>query len=78
MKAQSPAVTVIHASADSPESLYVGGEIQERKDVVATANPITFVTAKSPPFFIAHGDADALLRGTSEARGDGGEINALE
>ena len=51
----------VHDAADSPESRYVGGPIQEHKDRAAKANPITFVSAKSPPFFIAHGDADPLV-----------------
>lgn len=50
-----------HDSADSPESKYVGGPIQERKEQVARANPITYVTAKTPPFFIAHGDQDKMV-----------------
>jgi dipeptidyl aminopeptidase/acylaminoacyl peptidase len=50
-----------HDPAESPESRYVGGAIQEHKEQVAKANPITFVTAKTPPFFIAHGDADPLV-----------------
>ncbi len=27
----------------------------------AQANPITFITAKAPPFLIAHGDSDPLV-----------------
>ena len=50
-----------HDSAGSPESRYVGGPIQENRDKVAKANPITFITAKTPPFLIAHGDADPLV-----------------
>ena len=50
-----------HNSANSPESRYVGGPIQDNKDKVAKANPITFITAKTPPFLIAHGDADPLV-----------------
>ncbi len=51
----------IHDSAGSPESLYIGGSIQQHKDKTAKANPITFVTAKTPPFFIAHGELDPLV-----------------
>lgn len=51
----------VHDAADSPESRYVGGAIQEHQDLVAKANPITFITAKTAPFMIAHGDQDPLV-----------------
>jgi acetyl esterase/lipase len=51
----------VHDLANSPESKLVGGPIQENKEKVAKANPITYVTAKAPPFFIAHGDMDPLV-----------------
>jgi acetyl esterase/lipase len=50
-----------HDPADSPESLLVGGPIQDNKDKVARANPITYVTRDSPPFLILHGDQDPLV-----------------
>lgn len=50
-----------HDDAHSPESRYVGGPIRENKDKVARGNPITFITAKTPPFLIAHGDQDPLV-----------------
>ncbi len=51
----------VHDTADSPESKLVGGPIQENKDKVAKANPITYVTKEDPPFLIVHGDADPLV-----------------
>ncbi len=51
----------IHNTADSPESKLVGGPIQENRDKVARANPITYVTKDDPPFLIIHGDADPLV-----------------
>ena len=51
----------VHDGAQSPESLYIGGPIQENQEKAAKANPITFITAKTPPFFIAHGDSDPLV-----------------
>jgi acetyl esterase/lipase len=51
----------VHDAADSPESRYVGGAIQEHQDLVAKANPITFITAKTAPFMMAHGDQDPLV-----------------
>ena len=51
----------VHNTPDSPESLFIGGPIQENKDKVAKANPITYVTKDDPPFLIVHGDADPLV-----------------
>lgn len=50
-----------HDAADSPESLLVGGAIQENKAKVAVANPITYVSRGDAPFLIVHGDADPLV-----------------
>jgi acetyl esterase/lipase len=52
---------LVHNAADSPESLLVGGAIQESKDKVAKANPITYVAKDAPPFLICHGDQDPLV-----------------
>jgi dipeptidyl aminopeptidase/acylaminoacyl peptidase len=52
---------MVHNGVQSPESLLVGGPIQENKDKVARANPITYVTKDAPPFLICHGDADPLV-----------------
>ena len=51
----------VHNGADSPESQLVGGALQENKDKVARANPITYVTGDDPPFLICHGDSDPLV-----------------
>ncbi|MBN1804144.1 MAG: alpha/beta hydrolase fold domain-containing protein [Sedimentisphaerales bacterium] len=50
-----------HDAADSPESLLVGGAIQENKDACKRANPITYVSRDDPPFLIVHGDKDPLV-----------------
>jgi acetyl esterase/lipase len=52
-----------HDAADSPESQFIGGLVQENRERVARANPITYVTPerKIPPFLIVHGDADPLV-----------------
>jgi acetyl esterase/lipase len=47
-----------HDSPNSPESLVIGGPIQENREKVARANPITYVTKECPPFLIVHGDRD--------------------
>ena len=61
MDAHRPPGGQIHDSAFSPESRYVGGPIQENQDKVAKANPITYITARTQPFFIAHGEQDPLV-----------------
>jgi acetyl esterase/lipase len=50
-----------HDAADSPESQLVGGPIQENRDKVAEANPISYITEGHPPFLIMHGDQDPLV-----------------
>ncbi len=62
MASQSgPRSMIQHDSASSPESLLVGGSIQEKRDVAKTANPLTYVTRECPPFLIMHGDNDQLV-----------------
>jgi acetyl esterase/lipase len=52
---------MLHNPPDSPESQLVGGAIQEHKQRVAQANPITYVARDAPPFLIVHGDRDPLV-----------------
>ncbi len=56
-----PDSKIEHDSPNSPESHLVGGAIQENKDKVAKASPITYVTKDDPPFLIMHGDKDNLV-----------------
>ncbi|MFB1298891.1 alpha/beta hydrolase fold domain-containing protein [Mycobacterium sp. pW049] len=51
----------IHDEPDSPESELMGFPIQTDRAAVEKANPATYVTAGSPPVFIAHGTADPLV-----------------
>jgi acetyl esterase/lipase len=55
--------TIDHDAADSPESLFIGGALQENKEKVSKANPITYISkdATIPPFLIMHGDVDKLV-----------------
>ncbi len=53
--------TMDHDSPDSPESKLLGGPVQETKEPVKNANPITYVTKDDPPFLIVHGDKDPLV-----------------
>ncbi len=50
-----------HDAPKSPEARLIGGPIQENKEKVAKANPITYVTKDDPPFLIVHGDEDATV-----------------
>ena len=47
-----------HDAADSPESMLIGGPIQENVEKVAAANPITYVSENDPPMLILHGEKD--------------------
>lgn len=61
MSKHSPPDSMNHDAPDSPESLLIGGAIQENKDKAAKANPITYVSKDDPPFLIMHGDKDPLV-----------------
>jgi acetyl esterase/lipase len=50
-----------HDGPNSPESKLVGGPIQEKKAIAATANPITFVDKDDAPVLMVHGDSDPLV-----------------
>jgi acetyl esterase/lipase len=54
---------LVHNEPGSPESLLVGGPIQEEpyKSLAGKADPITYVTKDDPPFLIMHGDKDMLV-----------------
>jgi acetyl esterase/lipase len=53
--------TPLHDGANSPESLLIGGSVQDNPDKAALANPITYVDANDPPFLILHGEADQTV-----------------
>ncbi len=61
MDAHSISGRLIHDAPQSPESRLIGAPIQDRPDLVARANPITYVTPDDPPFLIVHGDRDPLV-----------------
>lgn len=50
-----------HNAPDSPESLLMGGALQDHKDAAKAASPITYVSHDDPPFLIIHGDEDPLV-----------------
>lgn len=53
--------TMDHDAADSPESVLIGGPVQETPEGVKNANPMTYVTKDDPPILIVHGDKDPLV-----------------
>jgi acetyl esterase/lipase len=55
---------MIHDEPGSPESKWIGGPIQDKPEMTARANPITYVTGATvplPPFFLAAGTSDHLV-----------------
>ena len=50
-----------HNPPNSPESKYIGGITTEHPDKVKSANPITYISASTAPFFIAHGTEDHIV-----------------
>ena len=50
-----------HDAPNSPESILVGGPVQETKHVARAASTTTYVTANDPPFLIVHGDNDMTV-----------------
>ena len=62
MQSQSgPKSRINHDAKNSPESLLVGGSLQEHPEKARAANPITYVSPQDPPFLIVHGDEDPLV-----------------
>ena len=56
-----PHSMIRHDAPDSPESLLLGGPVQEKRDLARTANPLTYIDKNDPPFLIMHGDNDQLV-----------------
>jgi acetyl esterase/lipase len=50
-----------HDASNSPESLLVGGPLQETRENAKSASTTTYVSADDPPFLIVHGDKDPLV-----------------
>ena len=60
-KMDSCGSAMVHDALDSPESVLVGGPIQDNDDLCALADPITYADENDPPFLIIHGEADSLV-----------------
>lgn len=50
-----------HDAADSPESMFIGGPIQEHPEKAQRANPIRYVTSDDPPILHMHGERDQAV-----------------
>ena len=48
-------------TGDSPESALIGGNIIDNPDLMALANPITFLDERDPKFLVIHGEADNVV-----------------
>ena len=53
--------TMVHNAPNSPESLLIGGPIQQNKDKANAASPMSYVTADDAPFLHVHGTKDPLV-----------------
>ena len=53
--------TLDHDAPNSPESLLIGGTLQENKVKAYAVNPIRYISKDDPPFLIMHGDNDFLV-----------------
>lgn len=50
-----------HNAPDSPESQLLGQTITDVPEKVMMANPETYISSQTPPFFIQHGTRDPLI-----------------
>lgn len=50
-----------HDAQNSPESLLIGGTLQENPDKAKRVNPVQYISEDDPPFLIMHGDQDFLV-----------------
>lgn len=50
-----------HDRPDSPESLLIGGNLQDNPELAKPVNPIEYISKDDPPFLIVHGDRDPAV-----------------
>jgi acetyl esterase/lipase len=50
-----------HGAADSPESRYLGGRLEDIPVKVEIANPMTYIHKRMPPLLIQHGRLDTMV-----------------
>jgi acetyl esterase/lipase len=49
------------SDSESPEALYLGGPVRERKEIARLASPLTYIDANDPPVLIIHGEKDGMV-----------------
>ncbi len=59
--AVSPKSAQTHNAHDSPGSLLLGAPIQKVPEIAHSANPMTYISEKTPSFWIEHGTVDSLI-----------------
>jgi acetyl esterase/lipase len=47
--------------SESPEALFLGGPLDERKEIAKLASPLTYIDANDPPILIIHGEKDGMV-----------------
>lgn len=52
---------MVHDAADSPESLLIGGALQENQEAAAFASPVRHVGPGAAPMLLIHGLADRVV-----------------
>jgi dipeptidyl aminopeptidase/acylaminoacyl peptidase len=55
-------------SADSAEGRLVGGPVEQRQDLVSTANPLRYIHPDTPPILLMHGAKDDCVPVASSER----------
>lgn len=50
-----------HSSPTAPESLLIGGTVNEFPDLARAASPVHYIDTSCPPTLVAHGDRDPLV-----------------
>lgn len=50
-----------HDAPNSPESLLIGGPIQQNRERTEKANPLRYISSRTAPFLIVHGSNDPLV-----------------
>ncbi len=53
--------TLNHDAPGSPESLLLGGPLQQQQELARLASPLTWIESDAPPFLIVHGEKDPLV-----------------
>ncbi|WP_433041836.1 alpha/beta fold hydrolase [Dactylosporangium sp. CS-033363] len=61
MAAQSHPEDPDHDAADSPESLLIGGPVQQFAREAAAASPVTYASPAAPPMLLVHGGDDRIV-----------------